>query len=82
MVHSRGCGKELRESEKAYPHCGAPHKLIYQAAAENDPQWAPTSFFVSGILLFFAVMSDDSEEWDPDTIHGVFVLGLASILGK
>jgi len=51
MVFCRGCGKEIHESARACPHCGAVQKA--SGAKESDREVSGILMFLFGFLYLF-----------------------------
>lgn len=49
MIFCRGCGKEIHETAKQCPHCGAPQSSTVSASAQSKIVLALLCFFL-GVL--------------------------------
>jgi len=51
MVFCRGCGKEIHESARSCPHCGAQQKV--NSKGESDREVSGVLLFLFGFLYLF-----------------------------
>lgn len=79
MVFCRGCAKEIHETAPTCPQCGASQFL--QAPTSAATEVSPWMGIVSLILGILCVLSlFDISDWDSDTVAGLSVFAIASLV--
>jgi len=73
MVFCRGCGKQIHETAKSCPHCGAPQ--IGFPTKKDTYHWSSMTAFISGIVVFLMAMTEPDGKWDSDAVLGGMILG-------
>lgn len=79
MVFCRGCGKQIHETARTCPGCGAPQKAAEQDSDESDgPLWRPIATLVIGILTLSPFA--DRGRLDHDTTVGIVIFGFIGVV--
>ena len=78
MVFCRGCGKNIHESAKTCPFCGAVQHATINPANVDGTLWMSITSLIFGVLCALALLDDSV--WDKDTILGLGIFSVASIV--
>lgn len=80
MVFCRCCGKEIHETAPVCPHCGGVQHSIaaHPHQTADGPFWVPITSLVLGIICVLALFDDS--QWDKDTILGLGIFSVSSLV--
>lgn len=78
MVFCRGCGKEIHETARSCPRCGATQLVSADKCGAAGTLWLPVPALIMGILAVLALFDESS--WDKDTYIGMAVLTITAIV--
>jgi hypothetical protein len=79
MVFCRGCAKQIHETAPSCPQCGALQHLQAPILPANPPSpWMGIVSLTLGILCTLSLF--DSAEWDSDTLLGLGLFAMVSLV--
>lgn len=73
MIFCHGCGKQIHETAKSCPQCGA--SQVGFPTQKATYHWSSITAFVSSIVVFLMAMTEPEGKWDSDSVLGGMILG-------